>query len=52
MAPIKPSLMTDFFASRTANMVVRCDDFQSNEVPKVLPVAAHAPPRQALCWGR
>ena len=37
MAPIKPSLMTDFFASRTANMRVRCDDFTSNDVPKVLP---------------
>ena len=48
MAPIKPSLMTDFFASRTANMAVRCDDFQSNQVPKVPPVAAHAPNQQAL----
>lgn len=35
LSPIKPSIMTDFFASRAANQTMRCDDFQLNAIPKV-----------------
>jgi hypothetical protein len=34
LAPVKPSIMTDFFASRAANQTMRCDDFLLTAVPK------------------
>lgn len=44
LAPVKPSIMTDFFASRAANQTMRCDDFLLTAVPKVR--AAH---QSTLC---
>lgn len=35
LSPVKPSIMTDFFASRAANETMRCDNFLLNSLPKV-----------------
>ena len=35
MYPLKPTLFTDFFASRNAGFTLRCDDLQANEALKV-----------------
>ncbi|EIE23230.1 MFS general substrate transporter [Coccomyxa subellipsoidea C-169] len=46
LAPVKPSIMTDFFASRAANQTMRCDDFLLTAVPKACQ-DAHA---QVVTW--
>ena len=33
--PCKPSILTDFFASRAVNGTISCDDFFANESPQV-----------------
>ncbi|CAL8465277.1 g4812 [Coccomyxa elongata] len=46
LAPVKPSIMTDFFASRAANQTMRCDDYMLSAVPKACQ-DAHA---QVVTW--
>ena len=45
ITPIKPMIMTDFFASRTLNSTIKCDEFFANEVPQAClsPPALYAP---------
>ena len=47
MYPMKPTLFTDFFASRNAGFALRCDDLQINDALKVGCLLWHCTPR--LC---